>query len=264
MIYIKKIISDSAKIIFHKEKPLRPQLIDISIIIPLKDEAGSIKELKDRINQAMNTRPWSWECIWIDDGSTDHSLPILKELCQRDAHHHRYLSFEHNAGQSAALWAGFKESKGSILATLDGDLQNDPADIPYLANVLYSQGVDMVNGYRKKREDNLVRKIASKIGNSARTWITGKTIRDVGCSTRVFKRECVRFLPLFAGMHRFFPTLVAMQGYKLIEVPVNHGPRLYGRTKYSINSRLWVGIIDILGVLWLQKRAFHYRIIKKS
>ena len=122
----------------------------------------------------------------------------------------------------------------------------------------------MVNGYRRKREDNCVRKVASKIGNSVRTWITGKTVRDVGCSTRVFKKECVRLLPLFAGMHRFFPTLVSMQGYHLSEVPVNHCPRLYGKTKYSINNRLWVGIIDTLGVLWLKKRSFYYTIIKKS
>ncbi len=178
--------------------------------------------------------------------------------------HHRYLAFTENCGQSAAFWAGFEEAKGAFIATIDGDGQNDPFDIPRLLTEIQSRNVDMVNGFRARRKDHLVRRLASKIANGFRNLTTGKTVIDVGCSTRIFKRECVARLPNFKGMHRFLPTLVAMQGFTLVEIPVNHRPRLRGQTKYSINNRLWVGLLDTLGVLWLQKRGFTYRIARRG
>jgi hypothetical protein len=123
---------------------------------------------------------------------------------------------------------------------------------------------DMVNGYRVKRKDNLIRKVSSKIANGFRNWTTGRTVRDVGCSTRAFKRECVKNLPLYKGMHRFLPTLIAIQGFRLAEIPANHRPRLKGKTKYTINNRLWVGVWDSFGVMWLKKRGFQYKIDKRS
>jgi dolichol-phosphate mannosyltransferase len=237
--------------------------IEVSIIVPVKDEADNIEGLAREINLAMASHPWNWECLWVDDGSIDDSLERIKKLTANDAHH-RYLAFSANTGQSAALWAGFRESRGEILATLDGDGQNDPADLPGLINHLINSKFDMVNGYRQRRQDSVVRRLASKIANGFRILFTGRTVRDVGCSTRVFRRECADRLPLFAGMHRFLPTLIAIHGYRLLEMPVNHRPRQRGQTKYTINNRLWVGLADTFGVLWLRKRAAFFKIKEKS
>ena len=238
-------------------------MVELSIVIPIKDEEENIPVLADEVNGVMSGQDTAWECVWIDDGSTDSSLPEIEKIIQANARH-RVISFAKNAGQSAALWAGFKECTGRYIATLDGDRQNDPADIPRLLKQLNADGTDMVNGYRSKREDSFVRKIASRIANGFRNLTTGKTVRDVGCSTRAFRCECVENLPLYAGMHRFLPTLVTMQGFTISEIPVNHRPRDRGTTKYSINNRLWVGIYDIIGVMWLQKRGFKYRIARRS
>lgn len=237
--------------------------IDISIIIPVKNEAENILPLAKELEPVMEREFAQWECIWVDDGSSDGSLALLGELARTD-HHHRYISFERNAGQSAAFWAGFTEARAAIIATIDGDGQNDPADIPALFRTVESGAADMANGYRVRRQDNLKRKISSILGNGFRTWLTGKTVRDAGCSTRVFRRECVESIPRFAGMHRFLPTLAALQGFRLTEAPVNHRPRLQGRSKYAIGNRLWVSVLDILGIFWLKKRAIHYRIKTKS
>jgi dolichol-phosphate mannosyltransferase len=235
-------------------------MLDISIIIPIKDEIANITPLAEEVNRVMGSQPWSWECLWVDDGSTDGSLDEVRAVTASHPRH-RFISFEKNAGQSAALWAGFKESKGRIIATLDGDRQNDPTDLPSLIEILLeSLEVDMVNGYRHKREDSFIRKMSSRIANGFRNLTTGKSVRDVGCSTRAFRRECMENLPLFKGMHRFLPTLVAMNGFRLTEVPVKHRPRLRGKTKYNINNRLWVGLYDVFGVMWVRKRGFHYRI----
>lgn len=236
---------------------------DISIIIPLKDEAENIEQLAEELSKVMGNTPWRWECIWVNDGSSDGSQEILENLAGKDRHH-RYITFERNAGQSAAFWAGFKDAKGAILATIDGDGQNDPSDIPRLAKMVLSGQVDMANGYRASRKDSVLRKLSSIVANSFRNIVTGKTVRDVGCSTRAFRRECVEHIPHFAGMHRFLPTLVALHGYRLGEFPVRHRPRLKGKSKYSINNRLWIGLIDTFGVCWLHKRAFRYRILKRS
>lgn len=238
-------------------------LPDISIIVPIKDEAENIDVLAGEITEALAPRPWSWETVWIDDGSTDGSLAALETLHAADPRH-RFLSFAENRGQSAALCAGFKACRGRVLATIDGDGQNDPADLPGLIEAVLSGRADMANGYRARRRDSIVRKISSKIGNGFRTWLTGKTVRDVGCSTRAFRRECTEVLPMFTGMHRFLPTLVAMHGYRITESPVNHRPRRFGTSKYNIGNRLWVGLGDTFGVMWLRKRSFSYTIKSKS
>ncbi len=235
----------------------------ISIIVPVKDESPNILELAEEIRDAMSAQSLPWDVLWVDDGSTDNTLALLKGLNAKDPRH-RFLSFQQNCGQSAALVAGFNACEGDVIATLDGDRQNDPGDIPRLVAHLQAGDADMVNGYRAERRDSLVRKIASRIANGFRNMTTGKTVRDVGCSTRVFKRECIKDLPRFKGLHRFLPTLIALKGYRLTEVPVNHRPRGKGTTKYTINNRLWVGIYDIFGVMWLRRRTFAYQIKEKS
>ncbi len=237
--------------------------IDISIVIPVKNEEGNIPSLSGEIESVMHREKLAWECIWIDDGSTDRTLAILRDISRSDLRH-RYISFERNAGQSCALWAGFSEARGACIATIDGDGQNDPADIPALFRIVEKGESDMANGYRANRKDGLKRKISSLVANGFRNWMTGKTVRDVGCSTRVFRKACVQSLPLFTGMHRFLPTLVALNGYRLSEFPVNHRPRLRGASKYSIGNRLWIGLLDTFGVFWLQKRALRYSIKAKS
>jgi len=232
--------------------------IDISIVIPVRNEADNIMFLAKELESAMEQFK-EWECIWVDDGSSDGSLDVLRELASSNRRH-RYISFEQNAGQSAASCAGFLQARAAIIATIDGDGQNDPADIPGLFKMVQSGAADMANGYRANRQDSLEKKISSILGNGFRTWLTGKTVRDAGCSTRVFRRECVEFLPRFAGMHRFLPTLAAMQSFRLSETPVNHRPRVKGLSKYSIRNRLWVSLVDMFGVLWLKKRTFHYEI----
>lgn len=233
--------------------------VDLTVVIPVKNEAENIESLARELTGVLGPRERSWECLWVDDGSTDETPAILRQICSADGRH-RFISFRANAGQSAALWAGFREARGGILATMDGDGQNDPADIPALVEMIRSGSADMVNGYRQKRHDGLIRRYSSLIANGFRNRVTGNTVRDVGCSTRAFRRECVRSLPRFAGMHRFLPTLVELQGYRLNEVPVNHRPRLRGASKYGINNRLWVGLLDTFGVWWLKKRAFHFEV----
>jgi len=203
---------------------------------------------------AMENVTLPWECIWIDDGSTDTTVGELKKLSACDARH-RLVILARNFGQSAALSVGFQNATGDILVTLDGDGQNDPADIPRLIEKLQKHGADMVNGVRQKRHDSFIRKISSRIANNFRDWVTGDSVTDVGCSVRVFKRECVKGIPVFKGMHRFLPTLVRMQGYThIMESLVNHRPRVRGKTKYGIQNRLWVGLADLAAVKWMQSR----------
>jgi dolichol-phosphate mannosyltransferase len=227
---------------------------DVSIIVPVKDEEENIAILANEINTAMGNISLSWECVWIDDGSTDTTAAALKKLHENDSRH-RFVRLTRNFGQSAALSIGFKNALGDIVATLDGDGQNDPADIPRLIEILQRQNADMVNGVRQKRHDSFVRKISSRIANRFRDWVTGDIVTDVGCSVRVFRARCVERIPVFKGMHRFFPTLVRIQGFtRIIELPVNHRPRVRGITKYGIQNRLWVGLADLAAVKWMQSR----------
>jgi dolichol-phosphate mannosyltransferase len=221
-----------------------------SVVIPVKNEEASIPGLAAEIDRAFAGADFPWEAVWVDDGSTDASLAILKKLPAP----HRWLSFTRNFGQSAAFAAGFRAARGEWVGTLDGDGQNDPADLLRQLAHAREQDVDMVNGVRQRRQDNFVRKLSSKIGNGARNLITGRSVTDVGCSTRVVRRRFVVDLPFFHGCHRFLPTLAQMAGARLAEIPVNHRPRQGGRSKYGISNRLWSGLVDCFGVRWLKSR----------
>lgn len=224
--------------------------VQVSLVVPVKDEAESLATLAVEIARALDSTGRTWECLWVNDGSQDDSLAALEALHRRDPRH-RWLDLARNYGQSAALAAGFRAARGAVLGMLDGDGQNDPADLPRLLERLARGDVDLVNGYRARRQDSLVRKVCSKLGNGFRNWLTHEQVKDVGCSIRVFRRECAAGLVLFKGMHRFFPTLVRLQGYRITELPVNHRPRTQGQTKYGIGNRLWVGIGDTLAVRWM-------------
>ncbi len=227
--------------------------VQITVLVPVRDEEESIPVLAAEVEAVLDPLARPWEMLWVDDGSTDTTMSRLRALRARRSEH-RWISFDRNYGQSAAFLAGFRHARGAIVVTLDADLQNDPRDIPELLAVLDRAEADMVNGVRVDRHDSWVRRVSSRIANGFRNRLTGESVRDVGCSLRAFRREIVLEVPSFRGMHRFLPTLARMQGARLAELPVRHRPRRFGRTKYGVGNRLWVGIEDTLGVRWLLRR----------
>lgn len=228
--------------------------IDFTLVIPVKNEQDNIAILSKEISDVLNQTSYLWECIWVDDGSTDLTPQELQKACNIDSHH-RVITLKKSLGQSGALAVGFSDSLGRVVSMMDGDGQNDPKDFPTLIKELSNLKGDMVNGFRNKRRDTIVRKISSRLANGVRNRLTKETIRDVGCSIRVIKRECLEGIPVFKGMHRFLPTLIRMNGFsKISEIPVNHRERQFNETKYGISNRLWVGIHDLLGIRWLRKR----------
>jgi dolichol-phosphate mannosyltransferase len=228
----------------------------ITIVIPVKNEQETLPALAKEIDAAFAAQSYAWEVLWVDDGSTDRSRALMQALPAP----HRWIALDRNHGQSAAFAAGFRAARGTWVGTLDGDGQNDPVDLPRQLARALEKGVDMVNGIRAKRQDSWFRKVSSKIGNGVRNAMTGNTVRDVGCSTRVAKREALIDLPFFHGMHRFLPTLVQMKGWTIDEIPVNHRPRAGGASKYGLWNRAPSAFRDLFGVRWLKLRNRNFRI----
>lgn len=230
---------------------------DVSLVIPVYNERDNLAPLVDEIVAALAGR--RYEIVLVDDGSTDGSLEELKVL--KGAHPELHLlSFAANAGQSAALAAGFRAARGATIVTLDADGQNDPADVPRLLDALAASGAAAVVGYRATRRDSAWKRLQSRIANGVRNWLNQETIRDTGCSLKAFRAGIVRELPVFTGMHRFLPTLVKMQGGTVTEVFVRHRPRRFGRTKYGMWNRIFRSLSDALAVRWMQRRVLRYRI----
>lgn len=231
----------------------------ISLVIPVYNEEDNLPELYRQCREALEDLPYAWEILMVDDGSTDASLANIKALAAADPRV-RYLAFDRNHGQSAAFAAGFAHAAGEVIVTLDADLQNDPADIPRLL-ARYAEGdVDMVIGWREKRQDTWVRRGASKLANAIRNALTGETVRDTGCSLKVLRADLARRIPVFTGMHRFLPTLMKMHGARVAEMPVHHRPRTRGVSKYGILDRAWTAWWDLLAVRWMQRRHVSWRI----
>ena len=237
-------------------------VLPVSIVIPVFNEEQNLPRLFEEIAAALRPLPWPWEVLFVDDGSTDASLAVLKTLAAGNPEV-RYLAFTRNRGQSAAFCAGFDAASHPVVVTLDADLQNDPADIPAML-ALFDQGHDMAIGWRRKRQDTFSKRIASKIGNAIRNRITRESVRDTGCSLKVMRRDMLLRIPRFKGMHRYLPTLMKMQGATVAEMPVNHRERAAGVSKYSNWQRALVGVRDLLGVRWLQDRHFAYEIREKN
>jgi len=234
-----------------------PRAIAISAIIPVFNEEENLPILVPRLIEVLNRTGKPYEVIFVDDGSSDRSRAVLKKV-QAEVPSIRIVALKENRGLSAALWAGMREARGEILVTLDSDLQNDPSDIPKLLQ--YLDRYDMATGWRQKRDDPWSKRIASKVGNKVRNWLSGETIHDSACTLRAFKKESVKNIPVFNGMHRFMSTLVRMEGYRIVEVPVAHHPRKHGKSKYNIRNRLWRGLCDLLAVRWMKRRQIRYEI----
>ena len=226
---------------------------DISVVVPFHNEGPNVLALARRVFSALDNGYRTIELILVDDASTDDTWKRILEAQTLDSRV-RGLRHSRKAGQSAALWTGFKASQADIIATLDGDLQNDPADLPKLVAKL--ENCDMVCGVRIKRSDNMLRRISSGVARVARKKVLGVDFRDSGCNLRVFRSSLLPTLTPFNGIHRFLPILAQAAGANVIELPVAHHPRTAGKSKYGIGNRLGRGIIDLLGVRWLLKRQF--------
>lgn len=236
----------------------------ISVIIPIKDERDNLAPLTDQLLKVLRSRDESraapFEILYVDDGSGDGSGEIMDRLAEAHAEV-KVLHFDRNYGQSSGFDAGFKHSTGSLVVTMDGDLQNDPADIATL--LPYAKDFDLVCGWRTNRHDNLVRKLSSRIANAVRSAATGDRVHDTGCSLKIFRREAVDRLQMFTGMHRFFPALALLNGFTVTEVPVRHYPRRHGYSKYGVGNRLFKSLYDLMAVRWMQSRVLRYRLRDK-
>ena len=227
----------------------------LSVVIPVYNEAENVAALIERLQAAMTAWPGETEFLFVDDGSTDQTLELLKCAQLREPRI-RIAHFRRNLGQTAAMEAGFHLARGRAVVTLDGDLQNDPAEVPRLAAMLGEW--EVVCGVRTHRHDTWWKRQSSRIANAFRNWATGDDVTDTGCTLKAYRRACVERLELFHGMHRFLPTLLKMRGYRVTQVEVRHHPRLAGKTKYDTWRRLKKGLADVWAVRWMKKNWIAY------
>jgi dolichol-phosphate mannosyltransferase len=232
----------------------------LSIVVPCYNEEGNLIPLVTAIRETMEPLPQTYEIIIADDCSKDKSWEILEKLGRED-NRIRALRFVKNAGQSAAMWAGMNAARGQYIATLDADLQNDPKDLPKFLEAL--KQADCVCGSRvanRRKGDNIIRQLSSKIANGVRNQITRENVTDSACCYRVFKRECIGNLKFFKGMHRFLPTLFKIEGYSVAEIPISHHERYAGQSNYGVWNRLFASSYDLFAVRWMQKRMFRFQV----
>lgn len=227
--------------------------IDISVVAPVFNEEDNLETLTNEIVAAISPLKRSFEILYVDDKSTDGSLAVMRRLKQNTPQI-RILRHGINSGESASSLTGMAKARGKVIITIDADLQNDPADIPLLLEHL-TEEVAAVCGVRRKREDDWVKRISSKTANAFRNTVTGDRIADAGCTYRAIRRDALRDIPVFNGLHRFLPTLLRLQGFHVVEVLVNHRPRIAGVSKYGVGNRAWRGIVDCLAMRWFRKRS---------
>jgi glycosyltransferase involved in cell wall biosynthesis len=230
----------------------------ISFVIPLLNEKDSLKELHKAVSQVMESLPFSYEIIFVDDGSTDGSPAVLQDLYQTDREHIRVIQFRRNFGKTAAMTAGFARVRGEIVVTLDADLQDDPSELPKLLDTL-KEGYDLVVAWRAHRQDSISKTWPSKLANVTVSTLTGVKLHDLNCGFKAYRREVVQDIKLYGELHRYVPVLAHWRGYRITEVPVTHHPRKFGISKYG-TRRLARGYIDFLSVLFLTtylKRPMH-------
>jgi dolichol-phosphate mannosyltransferase len=230
---------------------LRSNQSSISVVVPAFNEADNVPQLVGELHAALLPLACNYELIFVDDASTDDTLAVLRRLAMSDGRL-RILRHGRNTGQSAALATGLRAARGETIVTLDADLQNDPADIPRLLRAL--EDCDAVSGVRQRRRDCWSRRVSSRVANAIRNWALGESIADVGCALKAYRRQVLRGIPLFDGMHRFLPTLVRWNGGRIRELPVGHRARCHGTSKYGLGNRIFRVTVDLFGVLWLGRR----------
>ena len=236
-------------------------MTDLSVVIPVYNEEASLTPLWNELRAVLDRLGLVFEVVFVDDGSRDRSAEIIRSFRDADPRV-RLVRLKTNGGETAATDAGFRAARGSRVVVMDADLQNDPADIPML--LAHLDHWDAVTGWRIDRAagDNFVRRASSRIANRIRNWVSDETIQDSGCTFRAFRRECLRELVLYRGFHRFIPTLLKMRGYRVIEVPVGHRPRRFGRSKYGVLNRAFVALADLLVIRWMNARLLRYEIVE--
>ena len=234
------------------------RIASLTVTVPVYNEEENLPILYREIKQALAGVAARQELLFVDDGSADKSLEVLRALAQKDQDVH-FLSFAENRGQSAAFAAGFARAAGEVIITMDADLQNDPADIPAML-ALYEQGYDMVIGWRAKRKDTWAKRYASKLANRIRNRLSRENVKDTGCSLKVMRADMAKKIAMFTGMHRFLPTLMKLEGARVAEIKVNHRPRKYGTSKYGIWDRAFSALYDLLAVRWMLSRHINYSI----
>lgn len=233
-----------------------PDAVDLSLVIPVFDEEGSLRELLAEVEPVVAAISPRHEILFVDDGSRDGSGAILGEFARTRPRVVVYR-LDRNRGLSTALHAGFHRARGAIVASMDADLQNDPADLPKLVEAVRG-GADFACGWRRDRSDPWVKRVSSRVANAARNRKLGSSIHDVTCPLKAFRREVVSvYLPL-NGIHRFLPNLAQTAGFRVVEIPVNHRPRRHGTSKYGVWNRLFRGMRDLRAVKWMQDRWIRY------
>jgi dolichol-phosphate mannosyltransferase len=241
----------------RRSAPPQPGLaVQLSIVVPVRNEAENVAPLLAEIHAALEGR-LDYEVIYVDDGSVDGTAQVLDDARKRDPRL-RVLRHARSCGQSAAVWSGVNAARGDWIATLDGDGQNDPADLPRLLALrddpARGAGATLIAGHRKSRRDTWLRRLSSRIANGVRSRLLGDDTPDTGCGLKLVARDTYLALPFFDHMHRFLPALVQRNGGRTISVEVSHRPRTRGRSNYGVHNRLWVGLVDLAGVMWLKRR----------
>ena len=233
--------------------------MELSVVIPVYNEQDNVQPLLEEVCTALDGR-LDYEVIFVDDGSSDATRERLVAL-RREHPRLRVLGHAGNYGQSAALLSGLRAARAPWVATLDGDGQNDPADIPALYDMACAgDGLWLVTGWRTRRRDGWLKRLSSRVANAVRGRLLGDLTPDTGCGLKLLRREACLQLPRFDHMHRFLPALVLRDGGGVRSVPVNHRPRRHGTSKYGLHNRLWVGIVDLAGVMWLRRRSLRPRV----
>jgi dolichol-phosphate mannosyltransferase len=236
----------------------------LSICVPVFNEAENLPLLHEAIVEVIDPAGIDAELILVDDGSTDGSWDAIEKLVAKDARV-RGLKFRKNCGETAASDAGLRAARGQYVMTMDADLQNDPKDIPKFLEAL-AKGPDCVCGTRvavRGEGDSFLRVASSRIANWVRNKLSDEQISDAGCTYRAFRRQCVGKLKLYRGLHRFIPTLLKMEGFTVVEIPVSNNPRLYGQSKYGVWNRLFKSFRDLLAIRWMKNRLLGYEVAEE-
>ncbi|MEO0445409.1 MAG: glycosyltransferase family 2 protein [Verrucomicrobiota bacterium] len=229
----------------------------LSLVVPLYNEAESVEALQDEIHEVL--KGIEYELVLVDDGSTDETAELVKPHSRT-----RFIQLTKNTGQSAAMYAGIMRSRGEVIGLIDGDLQNDPADLPKLMDAV-ENGADLACGYRANRKDTAFKRFQSRIANAVRSRFTGDGVRDTGCSLKAMRRDCRDALTPFRGMHRFIPAFFHAAGYSIVELPVNHRERKHGESKYGGGlGRAIPATTDMFGVRWIMSRRIPFEAVERE